>query len=157
MTNTDHNLSTDATTEAAASEIAGTITRQLIPDNLRMKTVEDLFGLYFPMRIEPFIYAMAEELGHEYRGGWWQFYTLSNGGFYMAPEFDGMFNVSSENGFQGPMSADALGITSCLYTFSHLSFSDNEGLSEVCTRNYHCLREYMFDHVEVASILSAID
>ena len=147
----------DTTTDTTTTESSSTITRQLVPDNLRMKTVNDLFGLYFPMRIEPFIYAMAEELGHEYRGGWWQFYTISNGGFYMAPDFDGMFNVSCENGFEGPMSGDSLGITACLYSYSHLSFSDNEGLASICTSHYHLLRDYAFESPQVVSIMQAID
>jgi hypothetical protein len=133
------------------------ITSQLVPDNLRMKTVNDLFGFYFPMRIEPFVFAMAEEMGHEYRGGMWQFYTLSNHGMYLAPDFDGNFSVSCENGFSGQMSADALGITCCLYAFSHLSFSDNEGLSKVCTRHFHLLREFALDHPKAASIFQATD
>lgn len=133
------------------------ITRQLVPENQRMKVVSNLFGLHFPMRIEPLIFAMAEEIGHEYRGGLWQFFQTSNGAFFMTPDFEANFTVSCENGFSGPMSADALGITSCLYCYSHLSFSDNEGLAEVCTRQYHLLREYMFEHAEVASILRAID
>jgi len=133
------------------------ITCQLVPDNQRMNVVADIFGLHFPMRIEPFVFAMAEEMGHEYRGGLWKFYTLGNGSFYMAPDFDGNFTVSCENGFSGPMSADALGITACLYTYSHLSFSDNEGLAEVSNRHYHLLREYMFEHPEVDAILRAID
>ena len=146
------------------------ITRQLVPNNLRMKTVNDLFGLYFPMRIEPFIYAMAEELTadndacndvcDQYRGGLWEFYTLSNGGFFMAPDMSpdsGKYTVSSQNGFEGKISAMALGVISCMFAFSHLSFSDNEGLSEVATKYFHLLRSYALDHPEAASIFQATD
>jgi hypothetical protein len=133
------------------------ITRNLVPDNQRMQVVDDLFGIHFPQRIEPLVFALAEEMGHEYRGGLWKFYTLSNGGFYMSPDFDGLFNVSCENGFNGPMSADALGITACLYTYSHLSFTDNEALAELCARHYHWLRDFMLEHAEVRNILAAID
>jgi len=133
------------------------ITSNLVPDRERMNIVAELFGIHFPMRIEPLVFALAEEMGHEYRGGLWKFFTLSNGGFYMSPDFDGLFTVSCENGFSGPMSADALGITACLYAYSHLSFTDNEALAEVCTRHFHWLREYALDHPEAGGILAAID
>lgn len=134
-----------------------TITRQLVPDNQRMEITAKLFGINFPKRIEPFVFAMAEEMGHEYRGGLWKFYSLSNGGFYMAPDFDTEFTVSCENGFSGSMTADALGITACLYAYSHLSFSDNQEFAEICAQQYHWLREYMLEHAEVSGILRAID
>lgn len=54
------------------------------------------------------------------------------------------------------MSADALGITVCLYAYSHLSFGDDE-FSEICARQYHLLRDYVFNHPEARSILAAID
>jgi len=133
------------------------ITRDLVPDEERTQIVAVLFGIHFPRRIEPLVFSLAEEMGHEYRGGLWKFFTLSNGGFYMSPDFDGLFTVSCENGFSGPMSADALGITACLYAYSHLSFTDNEALAEVCARHYHWLREYALDHPEAGGILAAID
>ena len=75
----------------------------------------------------------------------------------MSPVDDTVFTVSSENGWRGTMSADTLGITACLYAYSHMSFSGNEELAELCGRNYHLLRAYMFEHVEVKGILAAID
>ena len=134
-----------------------TITSNVVPDSERVEFTADLFGVHFPMKLEPYIYAVASNLAKEYRGGYWQFHTLSNCGFYMSPDFDGMFTVSCENGFSGPMSADALGITACLYAYSHLSFTDNETLAEVCTRHFHWLREYALDHAEVRGIMAAID
>lgn len=133
------------------------ITRQQVSDDKRIYHTAGIFGIHFPMRIEPFVFAMAEEMGHEYRGGLWQFYSLSNGGFYMAPDFDTKFTVSCENGFEGNLSADALGITACLYAYSHLSFSENKGFAEICAKQYHWLREYMLEQPEARSILGAID
>ena len=55
------------------------------------------------------------------------------------------------------MTADALGITACLYAYSHLSFSDRAGFPETCARQYHLLRDYALEHVEAKCILAAID
>jgi hypothetical protein len=99
---------------------------------------------------------MAEHLSSQYNGGYWQFHALSNGGFYMAPRLDTIFDVSCENGFEGKLSADALGIAACLYAYSHLSFGDGD-FAETCGTQYHLLREYMFEHAEVRAILTTTD
>lgn len=133
------------------------ITRQLVDDEQRIEQTARLFGIHFPLRLEPAVYALAGKLSPDYNGGYWEFYTLSNGGFYMAPYADQDFQVICHNGYAGDLSADALGITVCLYAYSHLSFSDIAGFAETCAQQYHWLREYMLDHPEAQSILAAID
>ena len=133
-----------------------TITRQIVADDQRINITADLFGVYFPLRLEPFVYAMTSKLSDDHSGGYWRFYVLGNGGFYMAPDGDGRFQVVSENGFECFMSADALGMTACLYAYSHLSFGDDE-FSDTCARQYHLLRDFMLEHPEARSILGAID
>ena len=132
------------------------IARRLIPDDHRCDHIADLFVLHFPLRLEPTIFAFADRLSEDYTGGYWNFYALSNGGFFMAPESDALFTVYADNGFQGKMSAEAFGITACLYAYSNLSFGDGE-LAEECAKQFHLLREYMLDHPEAGAILSAID
>jgi hypothetical protein len=133
------------------------ITRKVVPEHQRVQHTADLFGLDFPLRVEPLIYNLTDYLAEAYNGGYWEFYALSNGGFYMAPLSDTLFNVSCENGFEGELSADALGITVCLYAYSQLSFSANSGLADTCARQYHDLRDYMLEHSEAGVILRAID
>lgn len=108
------------------------------------------------MRLEPTVFDMAGRLAAEYRGGYWLFYGLSNGGFYMAPRSDTVFDVSCMNGFEGQLSADALGIAACLYTYSHLSFGEGD-FAAICADHYHLLRELVMEHREVKVILRAID
>jgi len=134
-----------------------TITRNLVSNNQRIKHTADLFGIRFPINIEPAIYSVTGNIAHEYSGAYWEFYTLSNSGFYMAPSSDSFYQVSCDNGFEGKLSADALGITACLYAYSHLSFSSNEVFAEICANHYHWLRAYMLEHKEASAILSAID
>ena len=134
------------------------VTRQLVPEDQRLAVVEQLFGIHFPLRTEPVIYGQTGKMTQgQYRGGYWHFYTLDNGGFYMAPEGDQTYLVSCDNYWQGELSADALGIVACLYAYSHLSFSRYQGFAKNCAQHYHLLRAFMMDHDEVASILGAID
>lgn len=139
------------------------ITRCLVPEVERMTFVDRLFGISYVLKLEPTVFQFAEHLAADYHGGYWHFYDLSNGGFYMAPRTDTVYAVSSLNGFDGEMTGDALGVTACLYSYSHLSFGDgltstgNGRFAETCAQHYHLLREYMFGHAEVRSILQAID
>jgi len=125
-------------------------------DAQRLNVTANLFGVHFPFRLEPTIYGMADRLAPAYNGGYWHFYALSNGGFYMAPATDAIYDVNCENGFDGKLSADALGITACLYAYSHLSFGEG-GFAQVCARHYHLLRDFMMEHAEARAILRATD
>ena len=132
------------------------VTHELVPEDQRMATVERLFGLHFPLQIEPTIFGITERMAEDYKGGYWDFYTLSNGGFYMAPSRDDVYRVTCDNMFEGDLSADALGIVATLYAYSHLSFS-NGRFARVSACHHHRLREYMFEHPEVRDILGATD
>ena len=132
------------------------IERTLIKDSNRTTHTAALFGFHFPLHVEPTVYAFADRLSSDYRGGYWAFYRLSNGGFYMAPDEDRMFRVTCENGFEGHLSAGALGITACLYAYSHLSFSDML-IADAFAQHYHWLREFALDHAEAGAIIAAID
>lgn len=132
------------------------ITCQLIAEDQRVNYTAALFGLGFPLKLEPFAYFMADTMCEDYNGGYWEFYALSNSGFYMAPHTDKSFRVSCENGFEGDLSADAFGIVCCLYAYSHLSFGDGD-FAQTCAEHYHLLREFMYEHPEVDAILRAID
>ena len=133
------------------------ITRIQVPEHKRLSHTAKLFGLNFPLQLEKLVYAITDNIAEDYKGGYWEFYALSNGAFYMAPHSDTPFNVSCENGYEGQLSGDALGITACLYAYSLLSFSGKNGFDEICARQYHLLRDYMLIHTEVAAILKAID
>ena len=133
------------------------ITCNAVPTHRRTRVTSELFSLNFPMKLEPLIFNLTDHIAENYSGGYWDFYTLSNGGFYMSPRHDEPFNVSCENGFEGQLSADAMGIVVCLYAYSHLSFSGRNGFDEVCAEHYHLLREFALDHDEALGIFSAID
>ncbi|MDO8311586.1 MAG: hypothetical protein Q7T25_06575 [Sideroxyarcus sp.] len=45
------------------------ITCKLVPEDRRMDVTAALFGIDFPMRLEPAIYNITEMLSQDYRGG----------------------------------------------------------------------------------------
>jgi Antirestriction protein len=133
-----------------------TITDAIVAEAERIAAVDRRFGLYYVLKLEPTVFNIAEALAMAYTGGYWEFHELSNGGFYMAPRFATEFQVSSENGYEGKLSPNALGLAACLSAYSHLSFGGN-GFAETCARHFHMLREYALTHPENAAVMAVID
>lgn len=100
-----------------------------------------------------------DRLCEDYHGGIWRFYTLSNGGVFMAPETDDdssekwqLFNTMNGNGAQ--MSAEAAGIAVCLITYSHHACRTE---CDAMTGHYYHLRDYAINHAECKAIMHLID
>jgi hypothetical protein len=107
--------------------------------------------------LEGAVYDFMRRFAPDYRGGFWNFYELSTGGFYMAPEHEASFRFSVDtNGYEGEMSADAAGITVCLFAFSHLSFR-YAGDDDLFGAHFHNLRQFAIHHAEASAIFAAID
>jgi hypothetical protein len=101
------------------------------------------------------VYDFMRRFAPSYHGGYWEFFELSNGGFYMACE-GGPFGFSVDtNGYEGEMSADAAGVTVCLYALSHLSFTYAD--DDVFATHFHLLHDFAAEHAEASAIFAAID
>jgi hypothetical protein len=134
-----------------------TVTHTLVPEGRRLAVTAELFGAWFPTRVEPVVYTFAGRLSKDYRGGCWEFWTLSKSGFYMAPAGDRPLHVICENPFEGDLSADAFEVTVCLYACSHLSFAGPDAFADVCTDHHYRLREFTMEHPQAGAILKATD
>ncbi|MCW1830367.1 antirestriction protein [Enterobacter asburiae] len=131
-----------------------------VPDELRVAFWPQHFG-GIPQWIilEPTVFAWMDRFCAEYSGGIWQFYTLSNGGAFMAPEADGdssepwsLFNAMNGNGAE--MSAEAAGIAVCMMAYSHHACRTE---SDAMTEHYYRLRDYALSHAECNAIMHIID
>lgn len=108
------------------------------------------------MLVEHTIYHYMEKFAQSYTGGLWEYYELSNGGFYMAPTMESPVDLFVRfNGAKVQVLADAAGIIACLYVFSHLAFDypDDDRL----TNAFHNLRDFASQHTEMPAIFKAID
>ncbi|MBS3893615.1 MULTISPECIES: antirestriction protein [Serratia] len=109
--------------------------------------------------LEPTVFAWMDRLCADYSGGIWQFYTLSNGGAFMAPEADGDSNeprslFNTMNGTGGELSSEAAGIAVCLMTYSHHAMRTE---CNAMTEHYYRLRDYALNHAECNAIMHIID
>ena len=137
----------------AAYQTHAPIGAQQVPDDARIHTLPRHFGWHM-LAVEDAAYRWMRRLAPKYAGGYWHFYELSNGGFYMAPECGPLLLRVEGNGYERLMTSQAAGITACLFAFSHLSFRIPD---EVISSHYYRLRDFALQHQEAGAILAAID
>lgn len=64
-----------------------TLSASLVPEQSRIDCLPSHFGKYM-LIAENAIFNIMGELCSTYSGGYWNFFELSNGGFFMAPKAD---------------------------------------------------------------------
>jgi hypothetical protein len=133
---------------------AGAITATLVPEDERMGTHPRYFGARL-MRAEMLMYDWMGALCPDYSGGYWDFYALSNGGFYMAPAFGGCLKVLVDgNGFSAEMTAIGAGLVAVLFALCQLA---NEGDGDRFIELYYQVLDYVPFHPEAPLIYRDID
>lgn len=139
-----------------------TITKTQYPESERLKFLPHYAGRKF-WQFENRIYNYMSEACPSYHGGYWEFFILSNGGFYMAFEADtqgeaGTLPMHWEmNGYSGHMSADAASIAVNLMAMAHQCELSGEADQERFANAFHALRDYAAGHAEAGEIFRFID
>lgn len=128
-------------------------------DQHRSAFLPRVFGTAYVQRGEVAVYNWMRRLCADYSGGYWQFYDLSNGGFYLAldpgtkPDARLQICVRCGNDFEGELSYDAAGVVATLYAVNELIWSGAEHLYDA----YYFLRDFAAEHAERKLILAAVD
>lgn len=146
---------------SAVKDQATPIVRTEVPEEDRMDFLPTHAGRYF-MKFEQMMFNYTSNMCPGYAGGYWKFYELSNGGWYMAPDFalNEVEVIVDSNGYSGHMSTDALGIAVTITVVNHLMWSiyeADEPQARKFSDAYYLLRDYAAEHPEAAAIYGAID
>src|SRR5699024_4959691 len=72
------------------TDLKEVITSTLVSDEERLNFLPRVMGKYY-LKGESLVYAWMRKLCYSYDGGFWDFYELSNGGFFLAPSTDEQF------------------------------------------------------------------
>ena len=130
------------------------VTSNAVPEDQRMAFLPRHFGRHL-LRAEATVYSWAATLSVDYAHGSWTFFNLSNGGFFMAPVSPEKLRVRCDgNGFDGEMSAGAMGVVTTLFALCYLAEVLRE---DMFIEQYHALREFAYTHPEAGLIFRAID
>ena len=126
-----------------------------ITDEQRFCFTSKLFGERAFLEGEIAVYQWMRQLYTTYNGGYWRFFSLSNGGYFMQPDVDDTLHlVWPLNWSDEVVSAQAAGIVATMFGLSQAmaTFSD-----EVMIENYHKLREFLGQHPESRAMFRLID
>lgn len=130
------------------------ITSTLVSASQRSSFLPKHFGSLM-LVAERGIYKVLQSMCPIYNGGYWNFYELSNDGFYLAPAYEELLPISvMGNGYDGLVSADAAGIIVTLVVLNQLCWKTE---SEKVINQYYLLRDYVGFHMEASEIYAAID
>ncbi|EKN3724783.1 TPA: antirestriction protein [Yersinia enterocolitica] len=133
-----------------------TLTATPVTDSQRIHFWPDHFGKIPQwILIEPQVFGWLDRLCDDYRGDFWNYYTLSDGGAFMVPGTEQDYALFNElNGNGATVSREAAGITACLMTYSHHACRTE---NEFMTEHFYRLRAYALHHPESHAIFALID
>ncbi|CNF41592.1 antirestriction protein [Yersinia kristensenii] len=133
-----------------------TLTATPVTDSQRIHFWPDHFG-EIPqwILIEPQVFGWLDRLCDDYRGDFWDYYTLSDGGAFIVPGTEQDYALFNElNGNGATVSREAAGIIACLMTYSHHACRTE---NELMTEHFYRLRAYALHHPESHAIFALID
>ncbi|ELY3637719.1 antirestriction protein [Cronobacter sakazakii] len=126
----------------------------------RLCFLPDLFGGDFVFA-ESMIYAFADRYCPDYRGGFWNFYRLPDGGGYMAPDVDTLTLDNAGNWFNETVSGNAAGFILTALVLNHRCWHhDSRGNGALCAhmaKRHTQLMSFVEYHPERALIWRALD
>lgn len=130
------------------------IQSQLISDNQRLAFLPKHLNKEY-LSFESTVYRTMGTICNTYHGGYWDFYELSNNGFYIAPHSNESFNIFVHgNGYEGSLSSDAAGIIATTYALNNLAWRTE---SDEIIDKYYALLDFAGQHHEFKQIFAAID
>ena len=130
----------------------------VVPEKNRLKFLPKHVGLYMT-RFETLVYDWMSRLDNDYNGGYWEFYELDNGGFFLAPSEERDYKLCSINNNEEVVSNIAAGITITLFALNSLMVIDNisDSMQSQLADKHYALRDFAADCNEAFKIFSLID
>ncbi|HCN72215.1 MAG TPA: antirestriction protein [Pusillimonas sp.] len=126
-----------------------------ITEEQRFGFTSKLFGERAFIEGEIAVYQWMRQLCTTYNGGYWRFFGLSDGGYFMQPDVEEPLRlVWPLNWSDEVVSAQAAGIVATMFGLSQVleSYPD-----ELVIDNYHKLREFLGQHPESRAMFRLID
>ncbi|MDM5181909.1 antirestriction protein [Massilia sp. DJPM01] len=104
--------------------------------------------------LENIVFATMWTIGVDFELGAWNYFQLSNGGFYMAPKTDQTVDLACANGFEHEVCANTAGIIVTAMAYSRLALLPN---GDRFNDAYQRLSDFIFQHRDAGIIRAALD
>ena len=138
-----------------------TITASLVEEGDRLGFLFKMIGNdVASIQFESYVYSLMSKLSsHQYLGGYWDFLSLSNGGFYMRLQGDATYTITSPNGHEYECSVETASVVVNLFALNWMTARkglDKASIEAFSTHYYH-LRDFALEHKDASLILDLID
>ena len=137
------------------------ITASLVEETDRLGFLFKMIGNdVASIQFESYVYSLMSKLSsHQYLGGYWDFLSLSNGGFYMRLQGDSTYTITSPNGHQYECSVETASIVVNLFALNWMTQhpSLKKAYVEAFAAHYYHLKDFALEHKDVSLILDLID
>lgn len=131
------------------------LTATVVSTKRRMNVITRTFGDLGPI-VENTIFSLMDQFCSDYKGGYWEYYQLTNGGFFMAPSDHEYLRLDNPmNHASVDLSDEAAGIAICAMAYSHMLFEWPH--SDLLKNQYTWLMSYAAEHPEAVSIFRFLD
>ncbi len=101
------------------------VTKTLVATPERLGTLPRYLGKHY-LEFEMSVYGFMDRFCESYNGGYWDYYKLSNGGFFMCLSGEHRFNVVNDgNHFSSEMSAEAVSVGVNIFALNALLWGDH--------------------------------
>ena len=130
------------------------ITASVVPGERRMDFLPQHFGERAMIKFEMSVYDWMGSLCPTYRGGFWNYVELSNGGAFMYPSGVESFAISVDgNGFSSTVGAEVAGIIATAFALNNMLWRGWDSLNA----KYELLQEFIGEHPDATTIRRALD
>ena len=130
------------------------ITASVVPGERRIDFLPQHFDERAMIKFEMSVYDWMGRLCPTYRGGFWNYVELSNGGAFLYPSGVETFEIKVDgNGFSGTVRAEVAGIIATAFALNNMLWRGWDSLAE----KYEQLLEFIGEHAESATIRRALD
>ena len=130
------------------------ITASIVPAEQRMDFLPNHFGARAMIKFEMSVYDWMGSLCPTYRGGFWNYVELSNGGAFMYPAGVDAFEFTVDgNGSHGTVSAEVAGISATACALNGMLWQGWDSLNT----QYELLLEFIGDRPDAMTIRRALD
>lgn len=139
------------------------ISERIVSNSARMGFLPRMFTPKYFTQGESLVYTLAKYYCEEYDGGYWEYKTLSNGGFLMTLDDreKRVKVINPDNYYEGMMSPDALSIGICIIALNRLMWAAAEQgamrLGKELQDHWDWLKDYAYEHPERVEIARFID
>lgn len=156
MSETTSSTITGNTEDETQAHGQQTIIATPVPEEKRLDFLPSHFNIPQMMQFESLVFQFAKHILPDYKGGDWEFVSLSNGGLILFPgrEPEALMRVEvHSNGYEGELTAQAAGVIVTLFALCYLGEMDCDG----AIGRYHLLRDFIFEQPYGTEVLRAID